>query len=231
MAQPLTVLRATLEIASGNASSISQFQHAIDSSLTEVSRVAEAMGFVQQLLHIARDRHEPEAIDLAVVVAIVHEDLKVVFETAGVRLEANVPDDLPEVMASMPRLRQCLFYVLQQAVRVCRAGGAIDLAAGAIDDEVHVVVRKVSSEPVPEDPAPHQRCYWGNVVPYLTLAEALARAQAGRLEWQAEPLAVCLSLPAVGDAGFLRGEAMAGANQPLIDDAERGSGVKAGEWA
>jgi hypothetical protein len=204
MAQPLTVLRATLEIAAGNASSVSQFQHAIDSSLVEISRVSEAMGFVRELVRIARDVSELVPVELGAAVAMAHEDLKVVFETAGIGLEIYVPDDLPRVVASESRLRQCLFYVLQQAVRVCRAGGAIDLAAGEIGEEVHLVVRKVSSEPVPEDPLANQRCFWGNVAPYLALAEALARAQGGRLEWQIEPLAVCLSLPVDDEARYLR---------------------------
>ena len=54
MAQPLTVLRATLEVASGNASCISHYQRAIDSSLIEVSRLVETMGSVQELVRIAR---------------------------------------------------------------------------------------------------------------------------------------------------------------------------------
>ena len=59
IAQPLTVLRATLEIASGNASCISHYQRAVDNSLFEINRLAEAMGFVQELVRIASDRGEP----------------------------------------------------------------------------------------------------------------------------------------------------------------------------
>ena len=205
MAQPLTVLRATLEIASGNASSISHYQHAIDSSLAEISRVSEAMEFIQELVRIARDTSELVPVDLASLVVAVHGDLKVVFETAGVGLEIWVSDDLPRVLASVSRLRQCLFYILQQAARVCGPGGAIDLAAGKTGDEVHVVVRKVSREPVPDDPTANQHCFWGNAVPYLTLAEALASGLGGRLDWHNEPLEVCLTLPVTDEGAFSRG--------------------------
>jgi len=64
LAQPLTVLRATLEIASGNACSISHYQHAIDSSLAEIARVSEAMGFVQELVRIATTTSDTRPITI-----------------------------------------------------------------------------------------------------------------------------------------------------------------------
>lgn len=195
MAQPLTVLRATLEIAAGNASSVSHFQQAIDTSLAEVSRISEAMGFVQELVRIARDIPETSAMNLAAVVATVQEDLKCVLEAADVAIDVDVGDDLPIVSASAPRVRQCLFYVMQHAVRLCHAGGTIELSACGLEREVHLVLRKWSSEP-PRGEAPDwERGLWGNVVPRLTLADALAKCVGGRLEWQTTPFAACLSLP------------------------------------
>jgi signal transduction histidine kinase len=200
MAQPLTVLRATLEIAAGNACSVSHYQHAIDSSLAEITRISEAMGFVQELVRIARDAPEPSAMDLAAVVATVEEDLKCVLETAGIALEIDLRDDLPKVAASPSRVRQCLFYLMQHAVRACRSGGTIELAAQQMKREVHLVLRKWSSEPPRRESSDWEHGLWGNVIPSLMLAEALATGQEGRLEWQAEPFAACLSLPICHDA-------------------------------
>ncbi len=205
MTQPLTVLRATLEIAAGNACSISQYQHAIDSSLAEISRLSEAMGFVHELVRIARDVPEPSAMDLAGMVATVKEDLECVLETAHIAVEIDFPEDLPTVLACPSRMRQCLFYLMQHAVGVCRSGGTIELAARSWKSEVHLVLRQWSSE------APHckdsdwKHGLWGNVIPALILAEALARGQGGRLEWHAQPFAACLSLRVSHDPASRRG--------------------------
>lgn len=202
MAQPLTVLRATLEIASGNAYSISHYQHAIDSSLAEVSRVSEAMGFVQELVRIARNVSKPTRVDLADVIATVREDLRCVLEASGVSLELDLPDDLPSVMASTQQLRQCLFYLLQHAVSLCRVGGTIDVASNRIDGELHLILRKWSSEPIGSEASARVNSWWGNLLPSLTLAEALVKGHGGHLEWQTEPFAACLSLPVAQNTNF-----------------------------
>lgn len=195
MAQPLTVLRATLEIASGNAYSISHYQHAIDSSLAEISRVSEAMGFVQELVRIARNVSKPTQVDLAEVIATVREDLRCVLEASGIALEIDVLNDLPLVMGSTQQLRQCLFYLLQHAASLCRAGGTIDLTSSRTETELHLILRKWSSEPEGSGASARVNSLWGNLVPCLTLAEALAKGHGGHLEWQTEPFAACLSLP------------------------------------
>ena len=202
MAQPLTVLRATLEIASGNATSISHYQQAIDNSLKELSRISEAMGFVQELVRVARDIPGPSAMDLAAVVVTVQEDLQCVLEAAGVSLELDLAHDLPNLSASASRVRQCLFYLMQHAVRTCHSGGTIELAANRMKSDVHVVLRKWSSEPPHHQGSDWEHGLWGNVIPSLMLAEALARGQGGRLEWQTEPFAACLSLPISHNATF-----------------------------
>lgn len=200
MAQPLTVLRATLEIASGNARSISHYQHAIDGSLAEIARVSEAMGFVQELLRIARDGSDATAVDLGAVIATVQEDLQCVLEAAGVALEVNLADDLPEVVASGPHLRQCLFYLMQHATSLCHAGGTIDLVAKSCKKQLILILRKWSSDPKGNEAFAGARTLWGNQVPCLMLAEALAQVHGGHLEWQTEPFAASLSLPIAGNS-------------------------------
>ena len=205
MAQPLTVLRATLEIASGNAYSVSHYQRAIDSSLAEISRVSEAMGFVQELVRIARNVAKPTAVDLANVIATVREDLQCVLEASGVALEVDLPNGLPFVMASTQQLRQCLFYLLQYGASLCSAGGTIDVTCFGTESELRLVLRKWSSEPRCREASALANTLWGNFVPCLTLAEALAKGHGGRLEWQGEPFAACLSLPVAQGKDFAWG--------------------------
>ena len=185
------MLRATLEIASGNASSVSHYQRAVDTSLVEISRVTETMGYLQELVRIARDAAVGSLVDLAPVMAVVREDLRCVFQAAGTELTVCVPEGLPHVMVSAARLRQCLFHLLQHAVKECDGGGAVEVLAGAMDREVRIVVRTTCARSAHENGDE-----WSGVVPCLTLVETLAKVHGGRLEWKAGPFMAWLSLPA-----------------------------------
>jgi len=199
MAQPLTVLRATLEIASGNASSISHYQRAVDNSLIEVSRLAEAMGFVQQLLRIATDASLSAPIELPAVVEAIEEDLRCVFEAARVWLDISWEERLVRIQASASRLRQCLFYLLQHAIRSTCEGDTIHLRAQPTEDGVQVVISSDSPHVHFRELSCSDCLQWNDVAPYLTLAAALARADGGRLQWRDHPFVVALWLPAARD--------------------------------
>ncbi len=195
MAQPLTVLRATLEVASGNASCISHYQRAIDSSLVEVSRVVETMGFVQELVRIARDIKPPEPVSVGTVISQVVEDLRCVLDDAEVSLKLGVPPDTPAVLALPSGLRQCLFHLVQQAQSEADRGDVIDLYAHSDTHEMNIVIcRKSRRLPTPE-PRSRGACRFAPEARLMTLAEALAAAQNASLQWQAHPFVARLRLP------------------------------------
>lgn len=193
MAQPMTVLRATLEIASGNAATVSQYQHAVDASLREMGRVAEAMGYLQELVRIARDAAQVAEVEVATVMELVEEDLRCVFNEAGVGLRVRVPGDLPKVMASAARLRQCLFHLLQHAVK--KSDGTVEVVAGAAEGEIRIVVR-ANAIPKPRQ----QDGEWRGVIPCLALVETLAKMHGGELKWKADPFEAWLALPAAASS-------------------------------
>jgi len=183
MAQPLTVLRATLEVASGNATEVSHFQRAIDSSLSEVVRVAETMAFVQELVRIARYTPTPAAIEIQPVLATVHEDL------------ARILDYIPPALASPGGLRQCLFYLLQQAQTEAVAGDIVEVCVRARDDSVGVLVRHEAASEIPSAQITRRSDGLAVTMRQMALAEAVAAAEQGRLWWQASPFKACLTLP------------------------------------
>jgi signal transduction histidine kinase len=196
MAQPLTVLRATLEIASGNASCVSHYQRAVDSSLIEVSRLAEAMGFVQELLRIAGDTSDSAPIEIPAVVETLQEDLRCVFETARVWLDVSWENELVSIQASASRLRQCLFYLLQHAIRTTCEGDTIHLRAEPAGEGLCVHISSDSPDVSHRELSWNHCLRWNGVAPYLTLADALARADRGRLQWKDKPFVAALWFPA-----------------------------------
>jgi signal transduction histidine kinase len=201
MSQPFTVLRATLEIASGNASTISQYQRSVDSSLIEVARLAEAMGYVQELLRIASDPSVSAAIDVTTVVEAVREDLVCVFERARVWLDIGWGNELVRIQASSTRFRQCLFYLLQHAVRTTSEGDTIHLSVESTGDGFSVIISSDTPDAKNRELSWSDCLQWNDVSPYLTLADALARTDRGRLQWKDKPFVAALWFPAA-DGGW-----------------------------
>ena len=217
VAQPLTVLRATLEIAAGNACSVSQFQHAVDTSLVEVTRVSEAMRFVQELVRIARGDSEAVPVELAPVIAGVQEDLQCYFDTAQVSMKVHLLDGAEYVLASPVRLRECVFYLVQHAVTACGRQGTIHLDSRLSDGEVCVYLHVAADQDAPAAIDVERSLNWNGLVPCLALAETLARADGGRLEAQSDPFHVRLWLPFPVRRKGVRSSSEASVNQVLMN--------------
>jgi len=197
MTQPLTVLRATLEVAAGTASSVVACQTAINRALAEVARVADSMGLVQDLVMIGRDRGPVSPVDLGSIIAIVRDDLECLLHDAGVTFKVEVPEGIPPAFVSAAKLRQCLFHLVQQALRSASVGDAIvvHVEGGYV---LHALVRlEALDEPnpslvetTPRSGSPESRD--------LVLATALAASQGMKLRRQAWPYEVQLDLPVAG---------------------------------
>jgi hypothetical protein len=211
MAQPLTVLRATLELALGNSSSIAAGQSAMEASLGEVERVVENMGFAQELLRIMRDRPVVASVDVQAILATVREDLQRVMDEAGIALVTSIDNDASVVLASASGLRQCAFLLLQQPLHESAWGDSITVNGYVRRGEVEMVVRCESSSRK-NSPSPSIALH-SNVseIRGMVLAQALAVAQGGDLRWHDSPFEACLSLP-IGRSGIVETENLVAVN-------------------
>src|SRR5215469_4572847 len=86
IAQPLTVLRAMLELASLNTSSLQQYEHFLETSLAESIRVTESVQFVQELIRVASETPIFELQNITKVIDMVREDLSCVLDQKGIAL-------------------------------------------------------------------------------------------------------------------------------------------------
>lgn len=71
--------------------------------------------------------------------ATIHLDRQ--YSEKGVKLEVNLPDDLPEVLADADRLSQVLFNLIGNALQYTPVGGQVTVAARRQGDEVQVSVK------------------------------------------------------------------------------------------
>jgi histidine kinase len=114
----------------------------------------------------------------------------------GVRLEAEIPSDLPEVQADADRLSQVLFNLLGNALQYTPAGGQVTVAAHQQGHEVVVSVQDtgigIAAEHLPNVfdrfyrvDRSRARVSGGSGIG-LTIAKHLVEAQGGRI-WAESP--------------------------------------------
>jgi two-component system phosphate regulon sensor histidine kinase PhoR len=82
-----------------------------------------------------------EPLSLANLVDEVLRDHRLVLEQAGIRLERELPADLPELCGDAPALRRATANLLANAVKFAASGGWIGIRASARPDGRAVVLR------------------------------------------------------------------------------------------
>ena len=194
MAQPLTVLQATLELAAENPPSLGNYQRAIGESLVQVTRVVEQMGFAQELLRISQ--YEPifETVDVRTVLAVVNEDLRCALHDAGIGLETSIEQEIPAVVGSTSALRQCLFYLVLAALRHSSTGQKIKVDVRCRCEEVSILVYAESYPPENSSRVVNSGIPLASGDRSVVFAEALAIVQGGKLEIGPFPFAARLTL-------------------------------------
>lgn len=100
-------------------------------------------GTVMDLLRYAREAHGkggPNASDLGAVAAAALRLFSPAFEEGGIRLEIEIPPDLPPVRGRADEIEEVLSNLLENAREALPPGGRIFLRATRGEDEVHLRV-------------------------------------------------------------------------------------------
>ena len=104
----------------------------------EIKRLAS---FLDEFLQFARPR---ELVRTPVDVAELLRSMKALLEpqaaAAQLRLDIDVPDGLPVVMADEPKLRQALVNLVLNAIQATPAGGRVHIVGGREEDDVCICV-------------------------------------------------------------------------------------------
>ncbi|MFQ6034153.1 MAG: sensor histidine kinase, partial [Candidatus Bipolaricaulia bacterium] len=121
-------------------------------------RIKELLNLINDLLDATRIEkgqivREMEEIELRPVVESALENVRALSEEKGLRLELELPQELPQVKASARRLEQVLTNLLNNAVQFTPSGGEVRLAVEDRGGDLQVTVRDtgvgISTEDLP----------------------------------------------------------------------------------
>lgn len=134
-----------------------------------------------------------ERVSLKDVVEDSLENVRSIAEEKGLELSTDLPEDLPEIMASRRRLVQVLTNLLNNAVQFTPSGGKVAVRAKEMDDYISVEVMDTGIGIPPEDmPRIFEEFYRGKHVKTkgaglgLAIAKKIVEAHGGKI-WAESP--------------------------------------------
>ena len=192
MAQPLAIVQGTLEIATMGATTIGEYQKAVEESLAQIERAAELLSYVKELVKINRGHDGGHAVPAIGVFGEVFEDLRCVFNESKVRLEMHCEDAMGGVAAEELQMRQALFYMLQAARSYAGEGATVKLDAGLDGDHIRVWIRTESAR---GKIVSLETVSTSSVARSIALADTIVTRNGGRFSFEAEPFSTRLWFP------------------------------------
>ena len=118
MAQPLSTIQASLELALLTPTTAEQYRSLAEDVLVNVQRAVDSMQFAARLARFQQPASNVENMLLSGAVDEVIADLQCTLDSAQIQLLLVRFDLEPLIRISAARLRQMLFYVFQ-AAQVC----------------------------------------------------------------------------------------------------------------
>lgn len=115
-------------------------------------------GLVDHLLTLSRlDQSQvipPTDIDLAPLLYDLADEMRILFQTAGLTIDVDVPHHLPIVNANPEAMRRVVRNLLDNAIQYTQPGGSVNLHADSLDGMVRIIVSD-NGQGIPPEDVPH----------------------------------------------------------------------------
>ena len=190
MAQPMSTIQASLEVALLGPTTESEYREIAENVLGQLRSAVESMQFAARLARYQQPASDVRDVLLSVVLEEVISGLQRTLDAAQLQLLFFRPEHEPLISVSAARLKQMLFYVLQ-AVQGCSQPG--DLAKIEIQGPADHLILRIKHSPVNNGrtrPSPH-----GTVDRALALAEAIVTGAGGEFNASTAPLLIVADFP------------------------------------
>jgi hypothetical protein len=200
MAQPLSTIQASLELALLSLTTAGQYRETAEDVLIHLRRAVELMQFSARLALFQQPAADVRDVSLVATLREVLSDLQPTFETAQLELqlvgfEYDGSGEEQLINISPTRLRQMIFYVLQ-AVQGCSEPGDIvniEIQRPAAD---HLVLRLQHSRSDGDETERVQPLRNVTVERAIALADSIVSSSGGEFSVSACPLLIIADFPA-----------------------------------
>ncbi len=193
LAQPLSIIQASLELALLNPTTVEQYREVAEGALREVARATEAMRFTAQLARFHQPATDVSDLLLSTEVAGALANLGRTLDSAGIRVLFAAPEHEQSVHFSVTRLRQLLFYIVQAVRDLSKAGDVVRIEIqGASDDQVLKISRMTEGQ---RDNCVKMTAQDSQANRALALADAIVSSGGGNFEFTTHPLAMNAVFP------------------------------------
>jgi len=150
---PLTVMRAGVEHALTDPKTAPEALLPLEETLQGVRRMTELVDALLTLARADEGRLElhRESVDLAKLLAEVHETAQMLGEEGGVNVTLELPAEPVVIEADRARVRQLVMNLADNAVKYTPAGGAVWLSLSATPEAASISVRDTGIGIAPGD--------------------------------------------------------------------------------
>ncbi len=181
-AQPLTILRASLDKHQTYEMSVDELRELAENSAAEVERVCTLFSFLQGL--VSTESVEPQLVARPILplIADVADGVNRLFERDGILLKSSMPETCYPVMMDKARTHQALSLVLLIAHKLSRAQDVVELiVSSSLSNSVRVTVQNLDV---------NLNAMSAEASLSRALAEAKIRSQLASFSWSLQPFSV-----------------------------------------
>ena len=189
MAQPLSIVQATLELALLKPATAKEYRVIIKEVLEQLRRTFEPMQFAGQLTRFQQPASDVTDVVLSQTVEEVITSLHRTLESAQIGVLFSRPGRELPVRISQTRLRQMVFYVLQAIQALAQPGDAMHIAVKAHAGRLGLSIQLSPGE-TPGASAADERAAQA-----LALADAVATNAGGEFSVAVNPLRIVADFP------------------------------------
>jgi hypothetical protein len=192
MAQPLSIIQASMELALLRKTTGEAFGEAAQSVLDQVARAVETLRFTSQLVRYQQPASDEANLLLSDVLHEVVEDLSRTLSTAHIKLALDHSGCEREIQFSRTRLRQLFFYILQAVQHLSQPGDVIHISLQAHAGNIKLRIFQSPERTTAIAPKTSDESF---ATRSLALAEAIVAGAGAEFQLNLSPLLIVVDFP------------------------------------